>query len=113
MTDSQAVALDLSESASQGDWRLLFLMRDEIKKVTEAGRAARRQGVSEGIQPHARRLHPDQDAGPRGDSADARISTARLKDFKGGEASPQARRSIPTPGEYREPRDRAARCRTA
>ena len=34
MNDSQAVALDLSEYASQGDWRLLFLMRDRIKAVT-------------------------------------------------------------------------------
>ena len=36
MNDSQAVALDLSEYASQGDWRLLFLTRDRIKAVTEA-----------------------------------------------------------------------------
>ena len=36
MADSQAVALDLSEYASQGDWRLMFLMRDRIKGVTEA-----------------------------------------------------------------------------
>ena len=36
MNDSQAVALDLSEYASQGDWRLMFLMRDRIKAVTEA-----------------------------------------------------------------------------
>jgi zinc protease len=34
LNDSQAVALDLSEYASQGDWRLLFLMRDRIKTVT-------------------------------------------------------------------------------
>src|SRR5450432_2079522 len=34
MADSQAVAIDLSEYASQGDWRLLFIMRDLIKKVT-------------------------------------------------------------------------------
>jgi zinc protease len=36
MTDSQSVALDLSEYASQGDWRLMFLQRDRIKAVTEA-----------------------------------------------------------------------------
>jgi zinc protease len=36
MNDSQAVALDLSEYASQGDWRLLFLMRDRIQAVTPA-----------------------------------------------------------------------------
>jgi zinc protease len=36
MNDSQAVALDLSEYFSQGDWRLMFLTRDRIKTVTEA-----------------------------------------------------------------------------
>ena len=36
MADSQSVALDLSEYYSQGDWRLMFLMRDRIKSVTEA-----------------------------------------------------------------------------
>ncbi|HTS65111.1 MAG TPA: pitrilysin family protein [Candidatus Acidoferrales bacterium] len=34
MTDSQSVALDLSEYYSQGDWRLMFLTRDRIKAVT-------------------------------------------------------------------------------
>jgi len=33
--DSQQVALALSETAADGDWRLLFLGRDELKKVTE------------------------------------------------------------------------------
>jgi zinc protease len=36
MNDSQAVAIDLSEYFSQGDWRLMFLTRDRIKAVTEA-----------------------------------------------------------------------------
>ena len=36
MNDSQAVALDLSEYFSQGDWRLMFLMRDRITSVSEA-----------------------------------------------------------------------------
>jgi zinc protease len=34
MTDSQSVALQLSEYYSQGDWRLMFLWRDRIKGVT-------------------------------------------------------------------------------
>ena len=32
MADSQSVALDLSEYYSQGDWRLMFLMRDRIAR---------------------------------------------------------------------------------
>ena len=35
LTNSESVGLTLSESAAAGDWRLLFLSRDEIKKVTE------------------------------------------------------------------------------
>jgi len=34
MADTQSVALSLSEVISAGDWRLLFLERDEIKKIT-------------------------------------------------------------------------------
>lgn len=34
LTDSESVGLTLSEAAADGDWRLLFLERDEIKKVT-------------------------------------------------------------------------------
>lgn len=36
LADSQRVALRLSESAAHGDWRLLFLQRDRIAKVTPA-----------------------------------------------------------------------------
>ena len=34
MADSQAVAVELSEWAAQGDWRLFFLHRDRLEKVT-------------------------------------------------------------------------------
>ncbi len=34
MTDSQAVGLSLSEWSAMGDWRLMFLNRDRIAKVT-------------------------------------------------------------------------------
>jgi len=34
MTDSQRVAIRLTDSAASGDWRLLFLMRDRIAAVT-------------------------------------------------------------------------------
>ncbi|HEY1185040.1 MAG TPA: pitrilysin family protein [Bryobacteraceae bacterium] len=34
MTDTQQIALALSEVISEGDWRLLFLERDQIKSVT-------------------------------------------------------------------------------
>src|SRR5215469_1832019 len=34
LANSQAMAMDLSEAASQGDWRLFFLNFDDISKVT-------------------------------------------------------------------------------
>jgi zinc protease len=34
MTDSQRIALSLSEYAAEGDWRMLFLERDRLAKVT-------------------------------------------------------------------------------
>ena len=36
LNDSTRVALRLSESAAQGDWRLMFLQRDRMEKVTPA-----------------------------------------------------------------------------
>jgi zinc protease len=36
MRDSTRLALRLSESAAQGDWRLMFLHRDRLEKVTPA-----------------------------------------------------------------------------
>jgi zinc protease len=34
MTDSQRIALSLSEYAAEGDWRMIFLERDRLAKVT-------------------------------------------------------------------------------
>jgi zinc protease len=36
VADSQAMAIELSDWASQGDWRLFFLHRDRLEKVTAA-----------------------------------------------------------------------------
>ena len=36
LTNSERIGLFLSEYSAEGDWRLLFLERDEVKKVTDA-----------------------------------------------------------------------------
>ncbi len=36
LTNSESVGLDLSEWASAGDWRLIYIYRDRLKKVTPA-----------------------------------------------------------------------------
>ena len=97
MNDSQAVALDLSEYASQGDWRLMFLMRDRIQTVTPADVLRVAKALSEGIQPHARHLHPHQELRPRGNSGDTRSSLRRSRISRVPPWSPPARRSIPRP----------------
>jgi len=96
MADSQAVALDLSEYASQGDWRLIFIMRDHIRKVTpdDVMRVAKAY-----LKPSNRTLAlfiptktPDRAEIP----AAPEISSV-FKDFKGGEAVSQGEAFEPTP----------------
>ena len=52
----------LSEWAAQGDWRLFFLHRDRIEKVTPADVHAGRRASTWAEQPHGRLLHPDPQA---------------------------------------------------
>ena len=96
MADSQAVALDLSEYASQGDWRLIFIMRDGIKKVTpeDVMRVAKAY-----LKPSNRTLAefiptktPD-----RAEIPAAPPISAIFKDFKGAEAASQGEAFDPTP----------------
>jgi zinc protease len=85
MTNTQSVALNLSDWASMGDWRLLFVTRDRIKNVTpdDVLRVAKtylkesNRTLAEFIptsQPDRAEIPPTPDV------------TAMLKDFKGGEA---------------------------
>ena len=68
LANSQTVAIWLGFAVGDGDWRDLFLSRDEIASRG----AARGQGISEVLEPHAGRVHSHGDAGPRGDSGHAR-----------------------------------------
>src|SRR5215471_7383019 len=96
MTNTQSVALNLSEWAGLGDWRLRFLMRDRIKTVTpedvlRVAKAYLKQSnrtVAEFIptdQPDRAEIPPTPDL------------TAMLKDFKGGEAIQAGEAFDPTP----------------
>lgn len=96
LTNSELIGLTLSESAAAGDWRLLFLSRDEMGKVTEADvlRVAKAY-----LKPSNRTLGqfiptttPDRAEIPA--SPDI---AARLKDYKGGEAISQGETFEPTP----------------
>jgi zinc protease len=96
MADSQQVALDLSEYYSQGDWRLMFLMRDRIKAVTEADvlRVAKTylKESNRTLASFIPTKSPDRAEIPaRPDVA------AALKDFKGSAEVSQGEAFDPTP----------------
>ena len=72
MNDSQSVALDLSEYFSQGDWRLMFLMRDRIKAVTEADVLRVAKAYLKESNRTLASFIPTKSPGPRRDSGHAR-----------------------------------------
>ncbi len=96
MTNTQSTALGLSEWASLGDWRLLFVTRDRIKAVTpeDVLRVAKtylkesNRTLAEFIptaQPDRAEIPPTPDV------------AAMLKDFKGGEAIAAGETFDPSP----------------
>lgn len=96
MTNTQSVALQLSDWASMGDWRLLFVTRDRIRGVTpeDVLRVAKtylkesNRTVAEFIPtaaPERAEIPPVPDV------------AAMLKDFKGGEAIAAGEAFDPTP----------------
>jgi zinc protease len=96
LTNSESVGLNLTEFAASGDWRLLFFMRDGIKKVNEQDvlRVAKAY-----LKPSNRTLgefiptkNPDRAEIP----ATPDIA-AELKDFKGTEVVSQGENFVPTP----------------
>jgi zinc protease len=96
LTNSQTVGIILGGSIGDGDWRTLFLNRDELKKVTPA-EVARVAGAY--LKSSNRTLGefiptktPD-----RAVIADAPDAATRLKDFKGGEAVAAGESFDPTP----------------
>ncbi len=69
LNNSQNVGIALSEWASMGDWRLLFLDRDRIAKVTPEDVARVAKLYLKGFQSHARPIHSDGAAGASRNSA--------------------------------------------
>ncbi|PWU05260.1 MAG: insulinase family protein [Terriglobia bacterium] len=107
MTNTQSIALQLSDWASMGDWRLLFVTRDRIKAVTpeDVLRVAKaylkesNRTVAEFIPtaaPERAEIPPVPDV------------VSMLKDFKGGEAVVAGEAFDPTPAniESRVKRDK-------
>jgi zinc protease len=96
LTNSQSVAIRLGGYIGDGDWRLLFLDRDEVAKVTPADvlRVAKAY-----LKPSNRTLGEFIPTGSpdRAEIAAAPDDTERFKDFKPGAAIQQGEVFDPTP----------------
>ena len=96
LNNSQRIALDLSEWSSMGDWRMLFLNRDQLEKVTpeDVARVAKKYFVTSNLT--VGRFIPD--ATPvRAEIPPAPDITAELKDYKGRAAVENGEAFDPSP----------------
>ena len=60
MADSQQIAVELSEFAALGDWRTMFAYRNRVEKVTTADVQRVAKTYFKSVEPHARRVRPDE-----------------------------------------------------
>lgn len=97
LTSADRVGLYLSESIAEGDWRLLFWERDQIKKITvdDLQRVAAKYLV-----PSNRTVGifiPEEKNPVRAEIPSAPDTTAILKDYRGGAAIAAGEQIDPTP----------------
>ena len=96
MTDTQQIALALSEVISAGDWRLLFLERDEIKNVTPEDVLRVAKAYLKASNRTFGEFIPDKTP-DRAEIPAAPDLAAVFKDYKGGEQVSQGEVFDPTP----------------
>ena len=96
MNNSQSVAIQLSNWAAIGDWRLMFLDRDRVRTATRRGDAERRAEVFQALEPHRRHVHARR-ARPRGDSGAARRRRRCCKATKATKSRAEGEAFDPTP----------------
>jgi zinc protease len=96
MANSQSVGINLGGYVGVGDWRLLFLDRDDVKKVTvdDVSRVAKAylKSSNRTLGEFIPTQNPDRAVIPA-----APTVAERLKDFKAGEAIQQGETFDPTP----------------
>ena len=93
----QAIALQLSEWAAMGDWRLLFLHRDRIAAVTPEDVL---QAARDYLLPANRTLgffHPTDETPPRAEIPEPPDVAALVADYRGREALSEGEAFEPTP----------------
>jgi zinc protease len=96
LTNTQSVAMSLGGFAGDGAWRVFFINRDEVKKVTpeDVSRVAKAylKSSNRTLGEFLPTKTPDRSEIPPTPDA-----TARLKDYKGGETIQQGETFDPTP----------------
>jgi zinc protease len=96
MANSQTVALELGNEVGEGDWRLLFLDRDEIGKVTPADVARVAKAYFKSSNRTLGEFIPSA-APDRAEIPAAPDAATRFKDFTGGVAIQQGEAFDPSP----------------
>src|SRR5215469_13140261 len=96
VTAADSVGLNRSESIAEGDWRLLFWERDQVKKVTVADL---QRVAAKYLVPSNRTigLFIPEDKPVRAEIPPAPDTTAILKDYKGETAIAAGEQIDPTP----------------
>ena len=96
MANTQQTALALSEVISAGDWRLLFLERDELKKVTPDDVLRVAKAYLKESNRTLGEFIPDKKP-DRSEIPAAPDLSVVFKDYKGGEQTSQGEQFNPTP----------------
>ena len=100
LNDSERAAIQLSEWAAIGDWRLLFLHRDRIDAVTPADVTRVAGQYLKSLQPHPGPVPPHPRAGP-GRHAASRGRGRHAPGLQGPGRGGPGRGVRPFPGEHR------------
>lgn len=93
----RGIALQLSEWAAMGDWRLLFLHRDNLEKVTPGGVQAAANTFFLESNRTVGRFYPTEETPPRAEIAAAPDVGDLVDGYVGREAISQGERFDPSP----------------
>lgn len=93
----QSIALQLSEWAAMGDWRLLFLHRDRVEQVTPADVLAAAQMYLLRSNRTLGYYYPTEETPPRAEVPPKPDVAAMVTDYKGREAIAAGEAFDPTP----------------
>ena len=93
----QSIGLQLSEWAAMGDWRLMFLHRDRVEKVTPEDVLAAAQAYLIESNRTLGYFYPSEETPPRAEIPPPPDVAALVADYRGREAVAQGEAFDPTP----------------